>query len=382
MSEPVVGQVEATVEYLKRRARVNRKAIFWTCLAALLLWVMHQAKEVTSLLILSYVFSLLIDPIVSRMERYRISRGASIVLLYLFVFLALFAMIAIAVPAIISEYDTLVVSFPNYVRAAIEKLDLLLQRWPSLRVSLNAEAIWADVKQYSSLIGPEHVKNLAVTLGNTLLSGYSITLTILNLTLLPFFVYYITSDLRKIHAFFGSFLAVPVRKQVAEVGNEILSHIYVFFKGQFTVAFILVLLYVAALLLIGLPSAILVGILSGMLCIIPYLGVAIGILVSVTITLFSNPGWWPVAKVLIVYTAIPSIEGSFITPKIIGESLGIHPLGVMLALLIGGQLLGLLGLIIAIPCAAAFRVLMRHALAQLENTGTVGEESMLVTVDG
>jgi len=370
--------LEATVEYIKRRFHANRTALFWIALWVLLLWVMIQVKEVTSLLALSYVLVLLLDPFVTRLEKRGIPRGITLGAIFVFLFLAFLALIAFAVPALLTEYSSLVDSFPIYVRSFAEKLQDLLSQWPTLQAKLNPDALWDDVQHYSSMIELEHVKRVVGTLGDTLLSGYSVTLTILNLTLLPFFVYYIGCDLRQIHRFCGRLLSPRMREEASETGQEILAHMYVFFRGQFTVACILMLFYTFGLLLIGLPSAFIIGILSGALSVIPYLGVTTGIAISLLITMVTSPGWWPVIKVVIVFMTVQTIEGTILTPRIIGEKLGIHPLGVMLALIVGGKLLGLLGLIIAIPAAASCRVLVRRVLTDLKRSSEGEAEHVIL----
>ena len=370
--------LEATVEYVKRRFHANRTAIFWIALWAALLWVMIQVKEVTSLLALAYVLVLLLDPLVTRFEKKGIPRGVTIGSIFVFLFLALIALIAFAVPALLTEYSALVDSFPIYVRAFAEKMQGWLGQWPTLQARLNPDALWDDVQHYSSMIEVEHVKRVAATLGDTLLSGYSVTLTLVNLTLLPFFVYYIGCDLRKIHRFCGSLLSPRMRAEAAETGQEILAHMYVFFRGQFTVACILMVFYTFGLLLIGLPSAFIIGMLSGALSVIPYLGVTTGMAISLLITMVTSPGWWPVIKVIIVFMTVQTIEGTILTPRIIGEKLGIHPLGVMLALIVGGKLLGLLGLIIAIPAAASCRVLVKRVLTDLKRSSDAEPEHVIL----
>lgn len=378
MTEQPPSGLESTIEYLKRRFHANRKAFFWAGALLVLAWVAFAVKEVTSLLLLSYVLALLLDPPISRLERKGISRSLSLFALYMTVFLLICAALAFVIPALLNEYSTLIEVLPDYIRAFVVKLQESLTRWPALQRKLNPDEAWNAIREYSALVGPEHLKRVGSALGETLLSGYSITLTVLNLTLLPFFVYYLTSDLSKIHAFLGSFLPRRRRLEIAEVGEQIRGHVYVFFKGQLTVACILTLFYILGLLLIGLPSAIVVGLISGLLSVVPYLGVATGIVLSLVITVVTDPGWWPVLKVLIVFSVVQTLEGTVLTPRIVGESLGIHPLGVMLALIIGGQLLGLLGLIIAIPAAAALRVLFRSILNELNEPDRSQDERLIV----
>lgn len=368
MNEPQVSSLELTVEYIKARFFANRKAIFWTIFGLGIFWLMFRVREVSALLILSYVIALLLDPFITRMEVKGVARTTSIACLFGIAFVAFLAILGFGLPALLNESSELAASFPAYLKTLTQTVNNSLSRWPAVQKFLNPSKLWNDVNQYWSSVGSEQYASFSSTFEATILSGYTLTLALLNLILLPFFVFYITVDLEKFHSFFGSFLSVSTRRQISEVGQEILEHIHVFFKGQATVACILILFYIFGLLLIGLPSAVIVGFISGALSIIPYLGVATGFTISIIIMLVTNPGWVPILKVVGVYAVVQSIEGTLITPKIIGERLGIHPLGVMLALIVGGKLLGIMGVVIAIPAAAAFRVVVRRVLKSLERS--------------
>ncbi len=119
------------------------------------------------------------------------------------------------------------------------------------------------------------------------------------------------------------------------------------------------ILYAIGLWAVGVPSGLAIGFLAGILNVVPYLGVITGLFLSMTSMLIADATWVNAFLVLGVFGSVQFLEGTFLTPKIIGSNTGMHPLGVMLALLIGGQLLGLFGLVIAIPAAAATIVLFR-----------------------
>jgi len=377
MNDSRVSALELTIEYLKARFYANRKAIFWTIFGLGIFSLMVRVREVSALLILSYVIALLLDPYVTRMEEKGVARSSTIAILFLIGFVLLLAILGFGLPALLNESSELAASFPAYLKTLTQTINESLSRWPAVQKYLNPSKVWSEVNEYWSSIGSEQYASVSNTLGTTLLSGYAVTLALFNLILLPFFVYYITVDLRKFHAFFGSFLSPGTRRQISEVGGEVLSHIQVFFKGQATVACILMLFYMFGLLLIGLPSAVIVGFITGALSIVPYLGVATGFTVSIIIMLVTNPGWVPILKVVGVFAVVQTIEGTVVTPKIIGERLGIHPLGVMLALIVGGKLLGIMGVVIAIPAAAAARVIVRRVLESLERSKLSPEEVII-----
>jgi predicted PurR-regulated permease PerM len=217
-----------------------------------------------------------------------------------------------------------------------------------------------------SQLGSEHLSRLGKAVLEAVLRGYSLTLTIFNLLLLPFFLFYIARDLKEIHIVIGKFIRDDIEVKIKAMSDEILSHVYAFFRGQITVSLIMAILYMAGLWLVGLPYAFIVGLLSGLLNIVPYLGIGIGVVLSVVITLVTEPSLAQFAQVLGVFVAVQLLEGTVLTPKIVGGSVGIHPLLAMVALVVAGQLFGLLGLVIAIPGAAALRVLFQTLRREID----------------
>jgi predicted PurR-regulated permease PerM len=312
---------------------------------------------------------LLLDPIVSHLEKRGISRGASIIGIGGAVLTVLLFLVILAVPQMIREYRELIQNLPGYSQAAVERLAGLAESFLGIEAPHSLDEISAEVRSYLSAIGVEQVKTAGVALSKTALHGYSIALTLFNLMLLPFFVFYIGRDLGQLHRTLGSFLDDEIREKVASVCREILRHVYAFFEGQLTVSLILAVLYIIGFSLVGLPWAVLVGTLTGLLNIVPYLGVAVGFLLATVLALVSDPSLTHLLIVYGVFAVIQIFEGNFLTPKIVGESVGIHPLGVMVALIVGGDLFGLLGMILAIPAAAAVRVLFQYTLAALEDEG-------------
>ena len=360
------GELQATVEYLTDLAFRHRKLVFWTLFGLCLLWLLAAVKEVTALLLMSYALAILLEPMVSRIERVGISRSNAIISFGVLLIAGVVTVLGLAVPAAIQEYSRLMEVFPGFVEQTANSAVGLLREWFGIELNIAPDQVLSRIKESSSLIGVEQLKNVGTAAASTLLSGYSLTLTILNLTLLPFFVYYVACDLAGIHRFLGSFMAPNVKAQVSSIGEEILGHVYAFFRGQITVSLIMAGLYVVGLFLVGLPYALAVGLIAGVLNIVPYLGIGVGLVFATIITLVTEPSWNQVLLVWGVFVGVQLVEGSFLTPKIVGESVGIHPLAAMLALIVGGQLFGLVGLIIAIPGAAAARVLVRRMLTQLD----------------
>ncbi len=365
---------ERLIDNVKGWLSLNRGLVFWSFSIVLSFWLLIAVKELTALVFLSYGIAILLDPIVSRWEKRGISRSLSIIGLMLGLVLLILIVIAVAIPALVQEYHTLIIQLPGYLESAARKFEGSIRGWLGKDVSFNVMELFSGVKSYISALGVEEVRRMGQTIGKTVLQGYSFALTVLNLFLLPFLVYYIAKDLRLIHEFIGGILPKDTRSEVSKVGNEILKHVYSFFRGQITVSCIMACLYAVGLFIVGLPSAIIVGAMAGLLNIVPYLGVALGLVLAMVITIVTDFSWLQIAKVGGVFAFVQALEGTVLTPKIVGESVGIHPLGVMLALIVGGQLFGLVGLILAIPAAAAVRVLFNRVLMAIESEEEVGKE--------
>ncbi len=360
------GKPEAWDERFFSWVSVRRKALAWSAVLALLVWLAFTVKEVSSLLLLSYALAVLLDPLIRRFERLGVSRGASIIGIGLVVFLLCLLLLITAVPIIVSEYTDLIAALPEYLHSLSVRLNNIAVSRFNVSLESRLKELVSDLRDYVRALGWDQIKAALRALASTVLRGYSFTLTVFNLLLLPFFVFYIARDLETFHKLVSGFLPAHARSKVGEVCKEVLDHIYAFFRGQLTVSMIMAALYATGLVLIGMPSGFVVGVLAGVLNIVPYLGLALGLSLSLIITLVTDSSWMQLALVGGVFVIVQGLEGMFLTPKIVGESVGLHPLGVMVALIIGGQLLGLVGIIIAVPAAASIRVLFRHLLAAID----------------
>ncbi len=361
-----MSELENTVAYLQHSVAKNKKSIFWIITGLLFFYFLLQVQEIAALLLASYGMALLLDPIVSKLEARGVPRAGSIIGIGAVVCIAIVVLFALALPQIIVEYQDLLKNLPNYLRSALARIFQLGEQWLGITPPQSNDEIVEQFRGYLSALGVDQLRSAGRALGLTALRGYSFALTVFNLFLLPFFVFYIARDLRSLHRAVGSFLDEEVRERVVSVAKEILRHVYAFFEGQLTVSLILAVLYIIGFSLVGLPWAFVVGMLTGLLNIVPYLGVAVGFFLATVLSLVSDPSLSHLLLVYGVFVAIQLVEGNFLTPKIVGESVGIHPLGVMVALIVGGDLFGLVGMILAIPAAAAVRVLFQRTLEAIE----------------
>ncbi len=148
---------------------------------------------------------------------------------------------------------------------------------------------------------------------------------------------------------------------VSGLAREIDEVLGAFLRGQFMVMLALGVIYAIGLWLVGLQAAFLIGMLAGLLSIVPYLGSFVGLAVAIGVALFQFGDWPHALLVLLVFAVGQSLEGMVLTPKLVGDRIGLHPVAVIFAVLAGGQLFGFLGILLALPVAAALNVVARHA---------------------
>jgi len=152
---------------------------------------------------------------------------------------------------------------------------------------------------------------------------------------------------------------------VRQIGRDIDSALAGFVRGQGTVCLILGIFYALALSLTGLNFGLLIGLFAGFISFVPYVGSIVGLLISIGVALVQFlPDWVPVAMVAVVFVVGQFVEGNFLSPKLVGDRVGLHPVWLMFALLAFGYLFGFVGLLVAVPLAAAVGVLVRFGLGR------------------
>jgi predicted PurR-regulated permease PerM len=150
---------------------------------------------------------------------------------------------------------------------------------------------------------------------------------------------------------------------VVELAKECDSTLGAFLRGQMTVMFALGVIYSLGLMLVGLDLALLLGMLAGLASVVPYMGFIVGIVAASIAAFFQFDGWFHLVAVWIVFGVGQMLEGMILTPLLVGDRIGLHPVAVIFAILAGGQLAGFVGILIALPVAAVGAVLLRHAHA-------------------
>jgi len=205
-------------------------------------------------------------------------------------------------------------------------------------------------------------------LGNVIGSGMAVLGFISFMALMPIVAFYLLIDWARLGQKIDGLMPKKGAGKIKGSLGEIDPSLSGFIRGQLSVCFLLGLFYAIALSVMGLEYGFLVGVMAGVLSLIPYIGSLFGLVASVGLAFYQFGGWEYPAIALAIFIIGQLVEGNYLTPKLVGESVGLHPLWVIFALMAGGMLLGFLGMMIAVPVAAVIAVLVRFGIGEYKDS--------------
>jgi predicted PurR-regulated permease PerM len=346
--------------------------IFWLIVLALVVLALWLLSEILLPFVAGLAIAYLLTPLTDRLERLGINRlAAAFIIIAIFV-LALVYLILLVAPIVGSQLTSFIDSVPGYVTT----LQALLgdPSWPWLQKLLGA-GFSAD-KSIGDLM-TQGVGWLTTFL-RSLWSGGRALVSIFSLVVVtPVVAFYLIYDWHRMVKSVDGWIPVQHRETVRELAREIDAAISGFFRGQTAVCLILGSFYAVALTFTGLNFGLLIGIISGLITFIPYIGSMTGLILSLGVAVAQ---FWPAYGLIVIVLGIflvgQFIEGYVLAPKLVGESVGLHPVWVIFALLAFGYLFGFVGLLVAVPLAATIGVLTRFALRRyLQSALYTGEEA-------
>jgi predicted PurR-regulated permease PerM len=359
------SELQKTFEYLGVLKTRYQSEIRLMVLCGIFFLFYVLVRELTTLVLASYLAALLFDPLLVRMNRAGISRGKGMLLVLSIFGFGILMVLWTLIPRLIVESIELIKAVPSYAEGSFLKTKDFFKEHFNLvipRSGSEVKAFFAQVTEGGSF---DNLKPILEPLGKTLFAGYNLTLSFINLLLFPFLVFYIGRDWILINEYLGKSLPASYRTSVFPFLKEVQRVIVGYAKGQALVSVLLMVAYSAGLLLIGVRFALPLGVFAGVLSVVPYLGFFTGFTLALIIQIVNEGTLIGILKLAGVFLAIQTVESNFVTPKVMSNSTGLHPLIVILSLIIGGTLFGFVGLILGIPGAAIIKLIMQRTLKPL-----------------
>ncbi|MDJ0631506.1 MAG: AI-2E family transporter [Rhodobacter sp.] len=332
---------------------------YWSIAAAVLFVLLWFLGDVILPFVLGGAIAYCLDPVADWMERRGLGRAAATVLITLVAILVFVVMAIAVIPALVEQAIALVNVAPAVAR---DLQAFLTERFPALQ-------------QEDSVIR-QSLAELGQTIqsrGGALVEGIvSSAVGVLNVLLLVFIVpvvaFYLLLDWDRMVARLDDLLPRDHAPVVRQLAREIDATLASFIRGQGTVMLILGIYYAMALMFAGLPFGMIVGAIAGLLSFIPYVGAIVGGGLALGLAAFEFWGdWMRIAIIAAIFFSGQFLEGNFLTPKLVGGSVGLHPVWLIFALSVFGALFGFVGLLVAVPVSAALGVLVRFALGRYQS---------------
>jgi len=325
--------------------------------------MLYYTSTVFLQLLIAFALAYILNPSVEFLERKGVKRQYGIVLILLLTVLLCSVFAVFLVVSLTGEFSNIQLNLPAYAQHLYEVTPA------SVKAYLGVETIDKLALRLNELLhqarntSPDLLKPLLAFIQRALTSTVSVLLAILGYLIIPVYLFYLLYDLPQLKSFIETFIPERFRTAYAAKLAEVDTVLSGFVKGQLSVCAILAVLYSVGLYIIGIDLAIAIGTLAGVTFIIPYVGTIIGICLSVAMALLKFNDILHPLLCAAWFGFVQLVEGAIITPKIVGDTVGLHPLVAIVALLIGGQLFGIMGMLLAVPVAAVLQVFLR-SLAQ------------------
>ena len=345
-------------------------------------WLVYLLAPVITPFVVSGGIAFLGDPLVDRLERlkffkWHISRTFAVVLVFTLISVGLFLVLLFLLPLLRDQVEKLVVKAPEMFEWTVATALPWLQAKLGLSAfELDAESLTAALQAYWKEVSTA----LVTVLGSVSRGGQAVLNWLMNLVLIPVVTFYLLRDWDKLVEGIRTLIPREVEPVVSDLCRQIEEVLGAFIRGQLMVMIALGMIYFAGLWAVGLDLALIIGMSAGLLSVVPYLGTFVGVVAAVIAAVFQFQDVLHPVLVLIVFGVGQSLEGMVLTPKLVGDRVGLHPVAVIFAVLAGGKLFGFLGILLALPVASALNVLVaymhqryRESQLYLKETGKAGD---------
>lgn len=343
----------------------NNKNLFYISFVVILgaCVALYFSRRVVAPFFIAFALAYLLDPLVDRLASFKLSRTLSVLLLILIFFSLALGSVILLVPVLSMQAESLAKNIPTYVG--------VFQEWvrPTLDLisGLGSARVEEFLNEGLSRFGELPMKALQFSskfIWGSISNLFSIILMLANLVIIPVVMFYLLRDFDSINEKLLRLVPPRLQEKTQDVILEIDQVLSRFVRGQLLVAGLMGIMYSIGLLLCDTPMSLSLGMMAGLVNLVPYLGLILGLVPSALLTFIHTQEWLPVVGVVGVFAFVQAMEGMFITPRVVGDNIGLHPVAVIFAVLLGGELFGITGMILGVPGVAVLNVLLSRSIVQ------------------
>lgn len=343
--------------------------VFWIAVVVtlLVLGFLYLSRRVVLPFFVAFALAYLFDPLVDRMEKWKLSRTLSVVLLLLAFFLMSLGAGLLVFPMFRVQAENLTQNFPHYLEVVQNWLRPLLEKVVGMDQAKVQEILNQGLATFGE-IPLKVVTGVTAFLWDSLSSLFNLILMAANLVIIPVVMFYLLRDFDTINDKILDLIPPRLRDRTVATVKEIDRVLAGFVRGQLMVALMMGVLYCIGLYFCGTPMSLFIGLMAGLANLIPYLGLVLGFVPAALLTYLHTPEWLPILGVAAVFGLVQALEGMVFTPRVVGDTIGLHPVAVILAVLLGGEFFGMLGIILGVPAVAVLNVLVKRSIVNYKKS--------------
>lgn len=320
-------------------------------------WIIYLLAPILTPFVAAFLIAYVGDPLVDGLQRLKLSRTLSVVLFFVLLLFVLSAVILLVAPLVSSQASALFERLPGYVQWVESRILPRVLEWTGIQLDGSRLGLGPFLAEY----GSSAANWAGEALARVTRSGAALVGLLINLFLLPVLTFYLLRDWDRMMAAIGQLLPVRSKSKVIRIAVEADQALGGFLRGQVLVMLALATIYSVGLWAVGIDFALAIGVVSGIVSFVPYLGLIIGLLLAGLSAVAQAQSLAALIGVVVVFVIAQLIEGMFLTPRLVGERIGLHPVLVIFAVMAGGQLFGFFGVLLALPVAAVVSVIARFA---------------------
>ncbi|MGD9951178.1 MAG: AI-2E family transporter [Burkholderiales bacterium] len=333
-------------------------AQFWAWLAIALAagGLLYLLSPILAPFLFAAILAYILDPLVERLSGRVVPRTLAVLLVMLGVLLLVAALALVVLPLFAKELRQLAERLPEFIDWLNHRVAPFLEERVGLALQFDA----ATARALAGELVADNQDLVGKLLGSLKIGGLALLAFLVNLLLVPVVLFYLLRDWDRLLARVDRLIPRRAHARARQILAEVDAVLAEFLRGQLTVIVVMAAFYVAALWFAGLEFALPIGLITGLLVFVPYVGALLGFALATAAALLQFDDLWHLAWVWLAFGVGQVLEGMAVTPWLVGERIGLHPVAVIFALLAFGQIFGFFGVLLALPASAALLVALRH----------------------
>lgn len=344
----------------------NRNALlFFLAAAVVCVVLLYATRRVVTPFFIAFCLAYLLDPWVDRLENLKIPRAPGILLLMVFCFSAFFLAGVFLAPLFRIQVEKMTESVPDYINAIQQWVAPVIERMSAIDPAKTQEILSMGLRQFGEL-PLKLLTSVTAFVWDSLSGLVNVIFMAINVVIIPVAAFYLLRDFDLIKENLFRLIPPRFKDQTLEVLAEINDTLSKFIRGQLMAATLMAVLYSVGLFIVGTPMSLFLGIMAGYANLVPYLGLVFGFVPAALLTYLHYQEPLPVLGVAALFGIVQILEGMIITPRLVGDQVGLHPVAIMAAVLVGAEFFGVLGILLAVPAAAVVNVLLKRGLARYQ----------------